>query len=130
MLAGREVLGIAPTGSSASTGVVLTKAGSGKTMAYAVPILSHLQKPKSVGFRACIVSPTRELAQQVMKRWICFLPLMLQQIKRECDRLNEGMNLKIKILDKSNPAKRHAFLRQNSMKLGLPDLGCSCAHPP
>lgn len=91
MMQSREVLGCAPT-------------GSGKTMAYAIPILSQLHGPKAVGFRACVVSPTRELAQQ---------------IKREFDRLGEGLKLKIKILDKAKPQRRHAFLKQNSMKLDI-----------
>lgn len=59
-LAGRDVLGIAPT-------------GSGKTMAYALPILMSLSKPAhpsaTRGYQrttqALIMVPTRELAAQV-----------------------------------------------------------------
>ncbi|PRP76737.1 hypothetical protein PROFUN_11740 [Planoprotostelium fungivorum] len=52
MLKGREVIGIAPT-------------GSGKTMAFGISLLSNLRQPKKNGFRAVIISPTRELATQI-----------------------------------------------------------------
>ena len=49
----RDILACAPT-------------GSGKTLAFAIPILHMLAKPQKGGFRAVIISPTRELAQQVI----------------------------------------------------------------
>ena len=49
---GRELLACAPT-------------GSGKTLAFCLPLLAHLQQPANRGFRAVIISPTRELASQV-----------------------------------------------------------------
>jgi ATP-dependent RNA helicase DDX52/ROK1 len=48
----RDLLACAPT-------------GSGKTLAYLIPLLMNLKSHKSGGFRAVIISPTRELAQQV-----------------------------------------------------------------
>jgi superfamily II DNA/RNA helicase len=39
--------------------------GSGKTLAYLLPIIHDLNGPEKVGYRALIVAPTRELAQQV-----------------------------------------------------------------
>ena len=39
--------------------------GSGKTAAFILPILHHLREPRNDGIRALILSPTRELAQQV-----------------------------------------------------------------
>lgn len=42
--------------------------GSGKTLAYLLPILHHLKSPKQEGFRAVIVSPTKELAQQIYQQ--------------------------------------------------------------
>ncbi len=45
--------------------IVIVCSGSGKTMAFVIPILALLKKGSNVGFRACIVSPTRELANQV-----------------------------------------------------------------
>ncbi len=56
VLGGRDLLGIAQT-------------GTGKTAAFALPILNHLEatpRPLSRGFcRALILSPTRELASQI-----------------------------------------------------------------
>lgn len=51
----REILACAPT-------------GSGKTVAFCLPLLAHLRKPLNKGFRALIISPTRELASQVNPR--------------------------------------------------------------
>lgn len=39
--------------------------GSGKTMAYLIPLLHHLRGPKPGPVRALIVAPTRELATQI-----------------------------------------------------------------
>jgi len=66
MLQSREVLSCAPT-------------GSGKTAAFLIPILHHLQKPQNGGYRAVIVVPTRELATQ---------------IERECTKLCQGTGLR------------------------------------
>ena len=52
ILAKRDLLACAPT-------------GSGKTLAYLIPLLMKLKSHRSKGFRAVIISPTRELAQQV-----------------------------------------------------------------
>lgn len=41
--------------------------GSGKTLSFTLPILQDLKQTEKEGFRAVIVSPTRELAQQVYK---------------------------------------------------------------
>ena len=49
----REILACAPT-------------GSGKTLAFILPILHHLKQPQNLGFRALVLAPTRELAQQVL----------------------------------------------------------------
>ena len=51
-LAGRDVLGLAQT-------------GTGKTAAFALPILQRLDGPRRPGPRALIVAPTRELANQI-----------------------------------------------------------------
>jgi len=56
LLEGRDLLGIAQT-------------GTGKTAAFALPILQHLAKPQLTvaprGVRALILAPTRELAVQI-----------------------------------------------------------------
>ncbi|MBV9244941.1 MAG: DEAD/DEAH box helicase, partial [Methylobacteriaceae bacterium] len=56
LLAGRDILGVAQT-------------GTGKTAAFALPILQHLAKdprrPQPRNCRVLILSPTRELASQI-----------------------------------------------------------------
>lgn len=76
MLKGRNVLACAPT-------------GSGKTAAFLVPIIHKLESPQKKGFRAIILSPTRELAKQTY---------------RECLRLSEGLDFKIHVISKINQA--------------------------
>lgn len=53
-LAGRDVLGRAPT-------------GSGKTLAYGIPLLMGLEPAKPRRPRGLILSPTRELAEQIRR---------------------------------------------------------------
>ncbi|XP_051903301.1 probable ATP-dependent RNA helicase DDX52 [Hippocampus zosterae] len=72
----RELLACAPT-------------GSGKTLAFCLPLLAHLKQPAKLGFRAVIISPTRELASQT---------------HREMLRLSEGTGFRIRILDKASVA--------------------------
>lgn len=52
-LAGRDVLGLAQT-------------GTGKTAAFALPMLDHLLRERGRGPRALILAPTRELATQIV----------------------------------------------------------------
>eukprot|EP01135_Chromosphaera_perkinsii_P002837 Nk52_evm27s228 gene=Nk52_evmTU27s228 len=77
MMKGKEVLACAPT-------------GSGKTAAFLIPILAQLKAPAKKGFRAVIVSPTRELAEQIY---------------RESVRLSEGSGFKIVHLTKATALK-------------------------
>lgn len=63
--------------------------GSGKTAAFLVPIIHHLEGPRKQGFRAVILSPTRELAKQTY---------------RECVRLSEGRDFRIHIISKIKQA--------------------------
>ena len=74
MLANRDLLAGAPT-------------GSGKTLAFCLPIIHHLRAPAKDGFRAVIVSPTRELAQQIY-----------EQLRR----LSEGRKFRICVLTKAS----------------------------
>lgn len=77
MLQKRQIFACAPT-------------GSGKTAAFLVPVIHHLNKPLNKGFRALIVSPTRELAKQTL---------------RECTRLCEGIGLRAHTFTKINKDK-------------------------
>lgn len=90
MLQGRQVLACAPT-------------GSGKTAAFLIPVIHHLAGPRKLGFRAVIVSPTRELASQTF---------------RECVRLSEGTGLRSHIISKTSQAVRR-FGPQSSKKYDI-----------
>ncbi|KAK5114491.1 RNA-dependent ATPase [Meristemomyces frigidus] len=60
LLAGRDVVGVAET-------------GSGKTLAFGVPcirFIASLPKHERSGIKACIVSPTRELAMQIYEQLV------------------------------------------------------------
>ncbi|KAK0152671.1 putative ATP-dependent RNA helicase DDX52 [Merluccius polli] len=76
MMHEREILACAPT-------------GSGKTLAFCLPLLAHLKQPANQGFRAVIISPTRELASQT---------------HRELVRLSDGLGFRIHIIDKASLA--------------------------
>ncbi|KFO98908.1 putative ATP-dependent RNA helicase DDX52 [Calypte anna] len=78
MLHGRELLASAPT-------------GSGKTLAFCIPLLAHLKQPRNKGFRALIISPTRELASQT---------------HRELVKLAEGTGFRIHIIHKAAEAAK------------------------
>ena len=53
----REVICSAPT-------------GSGKTLAFLIPLILQLKESKSIGFRAIILAPTRELAKQLHRDFL------------------------------------------------------------
>ncbi|KAF9586763.1 RNA-dependent ATPase rok1 [Lunasporangiospora selenospora] len=76
VLHGRDLMAMAPT-------------GSGKTMAFVLPILHDLKGPEKAGYRALIISPTRELATQIFN-----------QIKK----LSIGRKFKICMLTKATAA--------------------------
>ncbi|XP_065588147.1 probable ATP-dependent RNA helicase DDX52 isoform X2 [Cyrtonyx montezumae] len=78
MLHGRELLASAPT-------------GSGKTLAFCIPLLMHLKQPMNKGFRALIISPTRELASQT---------------HRELVKLAEGTGFRIHMIQKAAEAAK------------------------
>uniref|UniRef100_A0A8C6IZ88 Probable ATP-dependent RNA helicase DDX52 n=1 Tax=Melopsittacus undulatus TaxID=13146 RepID=A0A8C6IZ88_MELUD len=78
MLHGRELLASAPT-------------GSGKTLAFCIPLLIHLKQPRNKGFRALIISPTRELASQT---------------HRELVKLAEGTGFRIHMIHKAAEAAK------------------------
>ncbi|NTU79027.1 MAG: DEAD/DEAH box helicase, partial [Chloroflexales bacterium] len=54
-----------PVGLARRNLVGLAQTGTGKTAAFALPILQHLLAGRRGGIRALIVTPTRELADQV-----------------------------------------------------------------
>ncbi|KAJ6657861.1 hypothetical protein lerEdw1_001781 [Lerista edwardsae] len=90
MLHGRELLACAPT-------------GSGKTLAFSIPILMHLKQPTNKGFRALIISPTRELASQT---------------HRELVKLSEGTGFRIHMIHKAAEAAKK-FGPKSSQKFDI-----------
>ncbi|TRY57300.1 hypothetical protein DNTS_008892, partial [Danionella cerebrum] len=78
MMHKREILASAPT-------------GSGKTIAFCLPLLAHLRQPLNKGFRALILSPTRELASQT---------------HRELLKLSEGLSFRIHMINKGVDAAK------------------------
>ncbi|KAI7891332.1 P-loop containing nucleoside triphosphate hydrolase protein [Mucor mucedo] len=79
MMNGRDLMSCAPT-------------GSGKTMAFILPILQDLEKPeKKTSYRALIIAPTREL---------------VQQIAREVKHLSQGTKLRVNVLTKATAADK------------------------
>ncbi|XP_067864399.1 probable ATP-dependent RNA helicase DDX52 isoform X2 [Heptranchias perlo] len=78
MLHKREILACAPT-------------GSGKTLAFCIPLLTYLKQPMNKGFRALILSPTRELASQT---------------HRELVKLSEGVGFRIHMINKAAEAAK------------------------
>lgn len=61
--------------------------GSGKTLAFALPILEMLKEHQSDGYRAVVVSPTRELATQIYNQF---------------RKMTERNSIKVNLLTKSN----------------------------
>lgn len=61
LLAGHDVLGLAPT-------------GTGKTAAFVLPILQRLGKVSPNGIRCLVIAPTRELAEQIHGVFELFAP--------------------------------------------------------
>ncbi|KAL9653071.1 hypothetical protein ABK040_006290 [Willaertia magna] len=47
--------------------LIAAPTGSGKTIAYCLPMLALLNKPKKEGFRGLIITPTRVLADQIFR---------------------------------------------------------------
>ncbi|XP_048338228.1 probable ATP-dependent RNA helicase DDX52, partial [Sphaerodactylus townsendi] len=90
MLHGRELLACAPT-------------GSGKTLAFSIPILVHLRQPMNRGFRALIISPTRELASQT---------------HRELVTLSEGTGFRIRMIHRASDVAKK-FGPQSSRKFDI-----------
>src|SRR6202041_2911334 len=55
-LAGKDVLATAQT-------------GTGKTLAFLIPVIEHLLRDKTPGIAALVLVPTRELAMQVVEQY-------------------------------------------------------------
>lgn len=109
VLTGQSLIAVAPT-------------GSGKTIAFLLPLLCRLKSPGRIFARVLVICPSRELAQQM---------------KRESDKLIGGKKFTCRVLDKlvgenqnirrldlaiSTPLKLIQFCRESKIKLD----GCEC----
>ncbi|RKP10431.1 P-loop containing nucleoside triphosphate hydrolase protein [Thamnocephalis sphaerospora] len=105
----RELIACAPT-------------GSGKTLSFVLPVLHDLRSPQKVGFRAVIISPTRELAQQIYNQFralgegrkfkICMMTKMSTSQQSEDPRLRQKFDILI-----STPLKLVHAIKQDKMDL-------------
>ncbi|EDV19769.1 uncharacterized protein TRIADDRAFT_33010, partial [Trichoplax adhaerens] len=85
ILGERELLACAPT-------------GSGKSLAFILPVLLTLKSTQNKGFRTMILSPTRELAKQIYQ---------------ECNRIALGSGLKVYYLKKCNATSNNFGLQSS-----------------
>ncbi|KAJ3324225.1 DEAD (Asp-Glu-Ala-Asp) box polypeptide 52 [Boothiomyces sp. JEL0866] len=85
ILHGRDLIACAPT-------------GSGKTLAFLLPILHDLKAPTKEGFRAVIISPTRELATQKFSNWT--------------SNLSSNIRVRHLVLDEADKLLEAGFLEQ------------------
>ncbi|DAZ97836.1 TPA: hypothetical protein N0F65_002506 [Lagenidium giganteum] len=85
LVLGRDVLATAPT-------------GSGKTAAFAIPMLANLGTPKQEGIRAIVLAPTRELSVQIYN---------------EFNRLSAGRKFHIVLLSKATAATIASHTKNN-----------------
>ena len=108
VLAGKDVIGSAQT-------------GTGKTAAFALPILSKLDRHNPVGPRALILEPTRELAAQVetaVRDYSRFTDLKISVIYggvgygRQTDELRHGVDIVA-----ATPGRLIDHLEQGNLKL-------------
>ena len=88
MMARRDVVACAPT-------------GSGKTAAFAIPLIAQLGAPKREGLRAIIVAPTQELAAQTY---------------REVLKLAKGLSLGVCVLTKKLAATAASASRGQALR--------------
>ncbi|KAH6579660.1 hypothetical protein BASA61_010092 [Batrachochytrium salamandrivorans] len=109
MLHNREVMACAST-------------GSGKTLAFLLPILHDLKGPTKEGFRALIITPTRELAQQTyreLKKLSVGKPFKTCVLTKSTNATNAAVSSTLKAFDIliSTPLRLVTSIKENSIKL-------------
>src|ERR1700687_1828033 len=80
-LGGKDVLATAQT-------------GTGKTLAFLIPVIERLLKQDKVGIAALILVPTRELAMQVVEQYNALRGKQLVPAALVVGRLAEGQQLR------------------------------------
>ncbi|EGF83188.1 hypothetical protein BATDEDRAFT_29188 [Batrachochytrium dendrobatidis JAM81] len=109
MLHNREVMACAPT-------------GSGKTLAFLLPILHDLKGPTKEGFRALIIAPTRELAQQTyreLKKLSVGKPFKTCVLTKATNATNPDVSSTLKNFDIliSTPLRLVTAIKENAIQL-------------
>src|SRR5271163_4864505 len=79
-LEGKDVLATAQT-------------GTGKTLAFLIPVIEHMLKEKTPGIAALILVPTRELAMQVVEQYNALRGKQLGPAALVVGGLSEGLQL-------------------------------------
>jgi len=111
-LAGKDILGSAQT-------------GTGKTLAFGIPLITHLVESRES--RALVMTPTRELAAQVLKEIHSILPKE-ERISTALLIGGEAMPKQFRQLDKSpriivgTPGRINDHLRRRSLNLKHTDF--------
>ena len=108
LLEGRDILGCAQT-------------GTGKTAAFALPILQSLSKSRSKSIRALILTPTRELAIQInenIEKYSKYTPIRAGVIfggvgqRPQVDMLRRGVDILV-----ATPGRLNDLINQGHIKL-------------
>lgn len=117
LLAGRDVLGCAQT-------------GTGKTAAFALPIIQLLTKERSKSIRALIVTPTRELAIQIdenIKKYSQYTGVRSCVIfggvgqKPQVDMLAKGVDILVATPGRLNDLVNQGYVKLNKIEIFVLD---------
>ena len=117
LLEGRDVLGCAQT-------------GTGKTAAFALPIIQCLAKERSKSIRALIVTPTRELAIQIdenIKKYSQYTGVRSGVIfggigqKPQVDMLAKGVDILVATPGRLNDLVNQGYLKLNKIEIFVLD---------
>lgn len=117
LLEGRDVLGCAQT-------------GTGKTAAFALPILQSLSKSKSKNIRSLIVTPTRELAIQInenIKQYSQYTSICTGVIfggvgqRPQVKMLNEGIDILVATPGRLNDLIEQGYIKLNKIEIFVLD---------
>ncbi|KAH7641193.1 atp-dependent rna helicase ddx52-like protein [Dermatophagoides farinae] len=101
--------------------------GSGKTLAFLLPIIIQLKEPKSCGFRAIILAPTRELVKQIHREclWISngsgLRVHMIKNVNLAAKKFNTKSKLKYDILI-TTPKRLEYLLRKTTDSINVDNL--------